>query len=385
MTARKAHTPWPVRSARVTLDNAITGNRRRAADRTDLAEATVMTSRSRPRRRPAFLVTSSIGVTACLLAAGCAPAARASAEEGAPTSAPSAAAQPPVVPSAPVPAAGAALPPTGSEAGKKHRVRMSVNTPKGKVGVGYLLTATFSDPVKRRGAAEKRMQVTVDGVVTAGAWSWRTSTTAMFRPRKGFWPANSRVALHSTLAGTVLARAGAKKGQLYVANARSTRTEAFRTARSFIAYITDSKHQMVVKKNGKKIRTIPVSMGKPGFTTRSGIKVATEKYYVKRMTNQGLGYDVQSPYSVRITPTGEYIHGAPWATGRIGRYNGSHGCTNLYVADAKWYYDHVMYGDPVVTTGTGRPMEWTNGMGGPWNVPWKAWLAESALKGQQAS
>ncbi len=344
-----------------------------------------MTSRSRMRVRTTSVATSSAAVSLCLLAAGCAPAARASAEAAAPTTQPSVVSPSAVTSSAPVPVAGAVSPPTKAKAGKKYKVRMSVTTPKGKVGVGYLLTASFSEPVKRRGAAERRMLVTVDGVPAVGAWSWRTATTATFRPRKGFWPANSRIALHSTLAGTVLARAGAKKGKQYVANKASSRTEAFRTGRAFIAYISDGKHQMVVKRNGKKVRTIPVSMGKPGFTTRSGIKVATEKYVVKRMTNQGLGYDVQSPYSVRITPTGEYIHGAPWAYGRIGRYNGSHGCTNLFVSDAKWYYDHVMYGDPVVTTGTGRPMEWTNGLGGPWNVPWKAWLAKSALKGQSAS
>ncbi len=248
------------------------------------------------------------------------------------------------------------------------------------VGIAYPLIVRFGEPVKRRGTVERRLRVTADGTPVVGAWSWRASDTVIFRPRHGFWPAKSRITLAADLSGTVLARNGAKKRKLVVGNKATTRTVSFKTARAFVARINDNTHQMVVRRTGKKVRTIPVSMGKPGFLTRSGIKVATNKYVVKRMVNQGLGYDVMSPYSVQITPTGEYIHGAPWAYGRIGRWNGSHGCVNLFVNDAKWYYDNVMLGDPVVTKNTGRPMEWTNGLGGPWNVPWKDWLAKSALK-----
>ena len=37
-------------------------------------------------------------------------------------------------------------------------------------------------------------------------------------------------------------------------------------------------HQMQVFRNGKLLRTIPITAGKPGFTTRSGIKVIIEKF-----------------------------------------------------------------------------------------------------------
>jgi lipoprotein-anchoring transpeptidase ErfK/SrfK len=293
-----------------------------------------------------------------------------------------------VSPSAPVAsaAAGAARTPgsgtTREPKGSTTRVGMSVapdGTELRKVGVGYPLTVSFGSRVKRKGAVERQLVVTVDGKPIAGAWSWLSGSTVMYRPRHGFWPANSKITVHATLAGTVLARNGKQKRKLVVANRKATRNVTYRTARAFVAHINDAKHRMVVRKNGKKLRTIPVSMGMPGFRTRSGIKVATDKYVVKRMVNQGLGYDVMSPYAVRITPTGEFIHGAPWAYGRIGRWDGSHGCVNLFVDDAKWYYDHVMLGDPVVTKGTGRPMEWDNGLGGPWNIPWRVWLKNSAL------
>ena len=61
----------------------------------------------------------------------------------------------------------------------------------------------------------------------------------------------------------------------------------------------------------------------------------TEKYRVKTMTGASIGaeedYTLQVPYAIRLTNSGEFIHAAPWATSRIGRWNGSHGCTNLQV------------------------------------------------------
>ena len=55
-----------------------------------------------------------------------------------------------------------------------------------------------------------------------------------------------------------------------------------------------------------------------------GYKAVMDKYLTRNMTSQELGltnehYDLWAPYSTRITPTGEFVHGAPWAAGRIGR------------------------------------------------------------------
>lgn len=268
---------------------------------------------------------------------------------------------------------------------KKTRIGMSVEPSAKVVGVAYPLIVRFGVTVKRKGAVERRMVVTVDGKPAGGAWSWRDGSTVMYRPRRGFWPAKSTISVAADLHRTVLARDGKKRE--WIGSRNTTRTVTFRTARSFVAYVDGRTDTMVVKKNGKKVKKLYTSLGKPGYATRSGIKVATDKYVTRRMTSQEAGitdetYDVTATYAVRITPTGEFIHGAPWARdGRFGRFNASHGCTNLTTNDAKWYYDRVMLGDPVVTTGTGRPMEWTNGLGGPWNVPWKVWLSRSALKG----
>ena len=74
------------------------------------------------------------------------------------------------------------------------------------------------------------------------------------------------------------------------------------------------------------------------------------------------------------------MHAAPWALSRLGRWNGSHGCTNMRTEDAKWIYDVTVPGDVVVYTNTGgAAVEPGNGPGGLWNIPWSQWLAKSAL------
>jgi lipoprotein-anchoring transpeptidase ErfK/SrfK len=141
---------------------------------------------------------------------------------------------------------------------------------------------------------------------------------------------------------------------------------------------------MKVTIEGKVVKQFGVSLGKAGWESRSGIKVyygskeATHTY-----TNDSLGveeeYTLTAPWNVRLTPTGEFIHTAQWAYSRIGRYNGSHGCTNMFEADAKWIYDRVLPGDVFKYSGTSKPMETTNGPLALWNIPWSDWQTRSAL------
>ena len=244
---------------------------------------------------------------------------------------------------------------------KKTRIGMSVEPSAKVVGVAYPLIVRFGVTVKRKGAVERRMVVTVDGKPAGGAWSWRDGSTVMYRPRRGFWPAKSTISVAADLHRTVLARDGKKRE--WIGSRNTTRTVTFRTARSFVAYVDGRTDTMVGEEERQEGQEAVHLAGQARLRHRSGIKVATDKYVTRRMTSQEAGitdetYDVTATYAVRITPTGEFIHGAPWARdGRFGRFNASHGCTNLTTNDAKWYYDRVMLGDPVVTTGTGRPME----------------------------
>ena len=139
--------------------------------------------------------------------------------------------------------------------------------------------------------------------------------------------------------------------------------------------------------NGKLARTIPISGGKPGFETRSGTKVIMEKFREKRMDAATTGiseddpeyYDISDvPYAMRVTSSGEFLHGAPWSVGSQGSANVSHGCVGMSVDDARWVYDHTLRGDVVEVTGTDRQMTLTNGYG-DWNESFAQYKKGSAL------
>ena len=90
-------------------------------------------------------------------------------------------------------------------------------------------------------------------------------------------------------------------------------------------------------------------------------------------------YDLDVPYAMRLTATGEFVHGAPWSEWAQGSQNVSHGCTNVSLDNAIWLFENTLIGDPVITVGTGRPTEEWNGLGGIWNFDWSEWQARSAL------
>lgn len=158
-----------------------------------------------------------------------------------------------------------------------------------------------------------------------------------------------------------------------------------------IEALTDAAaHEMTVRRNGRTVRTIPVTTGKAGFLTRTGIKVVLGKERKVRMRGDSVGikrgtsefYDLPVFYATRVTWSGEYVHAAPWSVDAQGEENVSHGCTGMSTADAAWFFDTVREGDVVsVVNSGGEPMApFANGFG-DWNLGWDAWLAGSALGG----
>lgn len=293
-----------------------------------------------------------------------------------------------IAPANPVPLPGVATPrpvPTGPTLPRR-AATVTLSPANGAiVGIAYPITAKFSVSVStaRRAEVERHMHVYVNGVFSSGAWYWKDARTAYFRTQN-FWPGRARIQVRLTLAGVEMARSTT---YTFVGHSTTTRNYLLRTSRVLIAKVSATTHRMVVYVDGVAVKSFGTSLGKAGFETRSGFKAVMEKYVTRNMTSVELGltnetYDLWAPYSVRITPTGEFIHGAPWAAGRIGRWNGSHGCTNLLTSDAQWFYSHSIPGDLVITTGTSRSMEYWNGIGAPYNMPWSLWLSRSALKGK---
>ena len=238
------------------------------------------------------------------------------------------------------------------------------------VGVGMPVIVSFDVAVKDKATIEKRLR-SPHTPKQPGAWHWLSDHEAHWRP-KSYWRAGTDVSvdvdINSIPAGGRYLRPGGpprgvprRQRQLYKVNAQT--------------------HQMQVFSNGQLLRTIPITTGKPGFTTRSGVKVIIEKFREKRMNSETVGiaqndpeyYDIDDvEYAMRVTYSGEFIHAAPWSVGSQGYANVSHGCTGMSTANAGWLYNITKRGDVVEYTGTDRAMEVTNGYG-DWNIPFPSY------------
>ncbi len=240
-----------------------------------------------------------------------------------------------------------------------------------KVGVGMPVILTFDVPVKNRQEFEKHLSVT-SSPKQEGSWSWFSDTEVHFRP-KSYWKSGTTVTATADLNGL-----DAGNG-IYGQNSTST---SFSVGRSLITKINLDSKRAKVYINGDLERTIPISAGKSGWTTRSGTKLIMEKLPVTRMTNQMIGadeaYDLQVKYALRITWSGEFLHAAPWNSANLGRVNASHGCVGMSTGDAAWLFNRVQIGDPVVTTGSNRGLEKGNGYT-DWDVSWAQYQKGSAL------
>ena len=93
----------------------------------------------------------------------------------------------------------------------------------------------------------------------------------------------------------------------------------------------------------------------------------------------GDDYDIQVPYSVRFTWSGDFIHAAPWSVGSQGYANVSHGCVNLAPDRAQTYYYWSIPGDPVTVTGSPKAGKWDDGYT-VWFLSWKELVKGSALR-----
>ena len=249
--------------------------------------------------------------------------------------------------------------------------------PGSTVGVGMPAIIRFDVPVTNKASIEKHLHVT-SVPAQPGAFYWVSDTEVHWRPKK-FWQAGTKVTVDADI-DSVPAGNGVY-GQ-------KSRVSSFTIGRSMISKVDMNTHQMRVFRDGKLIRTIPITTGQqPKFTTRSGIKVIVEKYRRKRMNSETVGIDPNGPdgyniagveYAMRVTYSGEFVHAAPWSVASQGHANVSHGCTGMSTANAGWLFGQSIIGDVVDYTGTTKEMTLTNGIG-DWNLPFKDYETGSAL------
>ena len=239
-------------------------------------------------------------------------------------------------------------------------------------GIAQPVSITFDKPIPDRAAVEKQLTVTSDPPVT-GSWHWFGSERVDFRPRQ-YWAAGTKVTLHMRLDGV-------KSGSLY---GRQNRDVTFTIGRALTATMDAGAHRMTVTTGGKTT-TLLTSSGKPGFETWNGTMVVLEKDQDISMNSSTVGifgvnaYDIPDVYwDVRLTPSGTFVHAAPWNAGKFGNVNGSHGCIGMSTSDAEWFFNQVIPGDPVTVVHSKDTVRADNGFG-DWNLSWSDWTAGSAL------
>ncbi|MBF8190962.1 L,D-transpeptidase family protein [Nonomuraea sp. K274] len=247
------------------------------------------------------------------------------------------------------------------------------------VGIGMPVMIAFDKPVADRVSVERNLTIRSSKPVE-GAWHWFDDSHVDFRPEK-YWPARTKVQVEAKLAGV--------RGGPGMYGKRDVKLN-FKVGRAQITKGSMSDgHVLTVRRDGKKIRSMPMSAGKGGvwkYHTTSGIHLAMSREPSTVMTSPGIGPGSPGYYSltvyntVRISNSGEYVHSAPWSVGSQGHSNVSHGCVNISPSNAAWFIKNTLIGDPIILTGSPRKLEPTNGWG-HWQENWKQWLKWSVLKG----
>ncbi|MEV0264222.1 Ig-like domain-containing protein [Streptomyces sp. NPDC050617] len=244
------------------------------------------------------------------------------------------------------------------------------------VGVGMPVSIKFSRGITAPKAVESAVKVTAEPSVPVKG-HWFGNDRLDFRPEK-YWAAGTKVTLSFDFNG-IEGRPGVYGTQ--------TRTVKFTVGRSQVSTVDASSKQMTVKRDGKVVKTIPITSGSPSNPTYNGQMVISEKYDVTRMNGETVGfggeYDIKDvPHAMRLSNSGTFIHGNYWSgAGAFGSVNASHGCVGLSdergggdpSTPGAWFYKSSLIGDVVVVKNSkDRTIQPDNGLNG-WNMSWADW------------
>ncbi|MBG0563019.1 L,D-transpeptidase [Actinoplanes aureus] len=242
-------------------------------------------------------------------------------------------------------------------------------------GVAMPVVVEFNPGIKKadRAAVQNRMFVQ-STPSQPGTWSWTASGTQAFYRAPEFWQPGTTLKVRIAVGGLPTGN------NIYGDRDRSATAKI---GRSFEMQVDNAGKKMTVLKDGKTVKTMPVSLGKKSTPSSSGRMVIMEKkadtVFDTTDTDGAEGYRTRIQYAQRLTWSGQYIHSAPWSTGDQGRRNVSHGCVNVSPSNARWLFDNTLIGDPVTVKGTEDKLDYGNGWT-PWDVSWEKFAEGSALK-----
>jgi hypothetical protein len=251
------------------------------------------------------------------------------------------------------------------------------------VGVGMPVSFTFDKAISDKKAVQSHIKVSSDsGQQVVGHWFGTQRLD--FRPQE-YWKAGSRVTVNIDLDGV--------QGASGVYGVQK-KTVTFAVGRSQVSTVDVNTQTMTVVRDGKTLRSVPISAGSPEHTTYNGQMVISEKYVQTRMNGSTVGfggeYDIPDvPHAMRLTASGTFVHGNYWynkANPPFGQSGTSHGCVGLADVqgaqgdtNAKWFYDNSLIGDVVIVKNSpDKTVAPDNGLNG-WNLPWNEWVAGSAV------
>ncbi|MEU8860886.1 L,D-transpeptidase [Streptomyces umbrinus] len=261
-------------------------------------------------------------------------------------------------------------------------------TPDGgaKVGVGMPVSFTFDKAI---GDGKFRKDVQSHITVTSSSGQkvvghWFGAQRLDFRPQ-AYWKAGSKVTMKIDLDGV--------EGANGVYGVQD-KTVSFTVGRSQVSTVDVNTQTMTVVRDGRTVKTIPISAGSPDNSTYNGQMVISEKFRQTRMNGSTVGYggeyDIADvPNAMRLTTSGTFIHGNYWynkGNPPFGKQGTSHGCVGMADVQgaggdtvAKWFFDNSLVGDVVtVKNSPDKTVAPDNGLNG-WNMAWSAWNAGSAL------
>ncbi|WP_199811715.1 L,D-transpeptidase [Streptomyces sp. NRRL S-340] len=247
------------------------------------------------------------------------------------------------------------------------------------VGVGMPVSFTFDKAIGDKAAVQSEIQVSSSsGQQVVGHWF--NGHRLDFRP-KSYWKPGSTVTVRMNVHGV-------------------QKTVTLKIGRSQVSTVDARTRQMTVVRDGKTIRTVPISSGSPEHPTYNGQMVISEKYRQIHMNASTVGltnkdgkpaYDIQAvPHAMRLTDSGTFIHGNYWSADSVfGKVNTSHGCVGLKdlrgggddTLPAAWFFDNSMIGDVVIVKNSGDTTTPApdNGLS-DWNMSWNDWVAGSAIQ-----
>ncbi|MBU6532760.1 L,D-transpeptidase [Streptomyces mayonensis] len=246
-----------------------------------------------------------------------------------------------------------------------------------KVGVGMPFSIRFNRGITNPEDVEKAIRVKTEPAVEVES-HWFGNDRIDFRPEK-YWKPGTEVTVDLNLDGVE------GREDVYGEQAK---TVSFTVGRSQVSVVDAKKHTMKVVRDGKTVKTIPVTTGSPGYETWNGQMVITERLPVTRMNGETVGYggeyDIKDvPHAMRLSTSGTFIHGNYWGGDAFGNRNSSHGCIGLRdvrgggdgKTPAAWFFENSLIGDVVVVKNSeDDTIAPDNGLNG-WNMSWEKWKA----------